>query len=90
MFSKTTLYRFIKTGKPYHGFICQWTDDKGSHVKDSSIGVEVLHIPTGNINRYSTLRKAALAFDPATTGQTIKAYIENDKIFRGEYRISYS
>jgi hypothetical protein len=23
MFSKTTLYRYIKTGNPYHGFICQ-------------------------------------------------------------------
>nr|YP_009262059.1 hypothetical protein [Chrysoporthe austroafricana]AMX22134.1 hypothetical protein [Chrysoporthe austroafricana] len=74
-FSKTTLYRYIKSGKPYNGFICQWTDDQTSHIKDKSIGVKVLHIPTGTVNEYLTIRKAALAFDPVTTGQTIKAYI---------------
>lgn len=88
-FSKTTLYRYIKSGKPYNGFVCQWADDKTSHIKDRSIGVEVLHIPTGNKNQYPTIRKAALAFDPATTGQTIKAYVENGKLFRGEFKISY-
>lgn len=51
--------------------------------------MEVLHIPTGKINQYHTISKAALAFYPATTGQTVKAYIENGKLFRGEYRISY-
>lgn len=90
MFSKTTLYRYIKTGNPYYGFICQWTEDGGSHVKDKSIEVEVLHIPTGNVSKYPTIRKAALSFDPVTTGQTMKSYMENAKIFRGEYRISYS
>lgn len=89
IFTKTTLYRYIKSGKPYNGFVCQWTDEKTSHIKDRSIGVEVLHIPTGKIDQYPTIRKAALAFDPATTGQTIKAYIENGKLFRNEYRISY-
>lgn len=88
-FSKTTLYRYIKSGKPYNGFVCQWTDDKTSHIKDRSIGVEILHIPTGKVDQYPTIRKAALAFDPVTTGQTIKAYIENGKLFRDEYRISY-
>lgn len=88
-FSKTTLYRYIKSGKPYNGFVCQWTDDKTSHIKDRSIGVVVLHVPTGKIDQYPTIRKAALAFDPVTTGQTIKAYIENGKLFRNEYKISY-
>lgn len=88
-FAKTTLYRYIKSGKPYNGFVCQWTDDQTAHIKDKSIAVEVLHIPTGKVDQYPTIRKAALAFNPSTTGQTIKAYVENGKLFRGEYRISY-
>lgn len=38
---------------------------------------------------YPSFRKAALSFTPSTTGQTLKSYAKNEKLFRGIYRISY-
>lgn len=86
--NKTTLYRYIYSGKPYHGYICQLSSEETR----KSIKVKVTHLPTGNVVTYPTIRKAALSFSPDinTTGQTIKAYIERGKLFKGIYKIEYS
>lgn len=47
------------------------------------------NVLTGQIEVYPTLRKAALAPELQTTGQTIKAYIEGGKLFKGIYLIKY-
>ncbi len=93
--NKTTLYRHIDTGKPYHGCICQW-DITGSVIEettpitDRGIQVKVLHVPTGKSEVFSSFRKAALSFAPKyiTTGPTIKVFAANGKLFQGEYKIT--
>ena len=35
--NKTTLYRYIKSGKSYHGFIGQWESKKTTHIANKSI-----------------------------------------------------
>lgn len=87
--NKTTLYRYIYTGKPYQGYICKFNDEQ---LIRKSIAVKVTHIPSGTIVTYPTIRKAALSFSPDinTTGQTIKAYIESGKLFKEIYKIEYS
>lgn len=89
--NKTTLYRYIKSGKPYHGFICEWGSEQTSHVTAKSIEVSVTNVLTGKTEVLPTLRKAALSMAPEinTTGQTIKAYVENGKVFKGIYQIKY-
>lgn len=85
--NKTTLYRYVDSGKPYQGYICKFS---GEEIRKSII-VKVTHLPTGNVVMYPTIRKAALSFSPDinTTGQTIKAYIERGKLFKGIYKIEY-
>jgi hypothetical protein len=81
---KTTLYRHIKSGKPYHGYICE-IDSK--ETKD--IVVSITHLVTNETTIYSSLRKAVLSFAPKynTTGQTIKAFADKGKLFKDEYKI---
>ena len=85
--NKTTLYRYIDSGKPYQGYICQFSDEE----RRKSIRVKVTHIPTGNVIIYPTIRKAALSFSPGinTTGQTVKAFIESGKVFKEIYKLEY-
>lgn len=90
--NKTTLCRYIDSGKPYQGYICRFSIEQ---ISRKSIAVKVIHIPSGNIVIYPTIRKAALSFaaqdtNIITTGQTIKAYIESGKLFYGIYKIEYS
>lgn len=86
--NKTTLYRYIDTGKSYQGYICKFSNEQ---ISRKSIAVKVTHIPSGTIVIYPTIRKAALSFRPDinTTGQTIKAYIESGKLFKEIYKIVY-
>lgn len=86
---KTTLYRYIESGKPYNGFICKWGSEKVAHISEKGIEVIITNIETKEIFVLPTLRKAALWFEPKTTGQTLKAYIENGKIFKGKYLLKY-
>lgn len=88
--SKTTLYRHIESGKPYHGYLCQWEGNETSTMFDKSVQVSVTHVPTNVTVTYPSFRKAALSFAPKynTTGQTIKAFAENGKLFKGEYKIT--
>lgn len=62
--NKTTLYRYIKSGKPYHGFICEWGSEETAHIMDKSIQVTVTNVLTGKTEVYPTIRKAALSFAP--------------------------
>ncbi|KAI0990946.1 hypothetical protein K3495_g17241 [Podosphaera aphanis] len=57
---------------------------------DKSIEVLVTHVPSGSTAIYPSFRKAALSFAPdfITTGQTLKAFAENGKLFKGEFKIS--
>lgn len=52
---------------------------------DKSIEVLVTHVPSGSTAIYPSFRKAALSFAPdfITTGQTLKAFAENGKLFKG-------
>lgn len=86
---KTTLYRYIDSGKPYQGYICKFSNEL---ISKKSIAVKVTHVPSGTVVTYPTIRKAALSFSPEinTTGQTIKAYIESQELFKGIYKIEYS
>lgn len=89
--NKTTLCRYIESGKPSHGFICEWGSAETNSLMSKSIGVSVTDTLTGETFTYLTIRKAALSFAPdiKTTGQTIKAYIENGKLFKERYLIKY-
>jgi len=86
--NKTTLYRYINSGKPYQGYICKFSNEL---INKKSIAVKVTYVPSGAVVTYPTIRKAALSFSPdiITTGQTIKAHIENKKLFKGIYKIEY-
>lgn len=88
--SKTTLYRHIESSKPYHGYLCQWEGNETSTMFDKSVQVSVTHVPTNVTVTYPSFRKAALSFAPKynTTGQTLKAFAENGKLFKGEYKIT--
>ena len=88
--NKTTLYRYINSGKPYQGYICQWESEGTGHIIDKSIQVNVTHVPTGITETFTSFRKAALSFAPKyiTTGPTIKVFAENGKLFKGEYKIT--
>ena len=86
---KTTLYRYIKNGKIYHGFKCEWGSEKTTPIVDNSIAVYIINESTKTTQKYPTIRKAALSFVPVTTGQTIKSYADSGKLFRGIYRIRY-
>ena len=90
--NKSTLYKYIGRGIPYKGFIIQWTNEDSFHIKDKSILVSVKNVETGEVSKYSSLRQAAASLAPEirTTGQTIKAYIESGKLFKGIYKIEYS
>lgn len=86
---KTTLYRYIKSGKPYQGYICKFEEDKTLNLVDKSIEVSITHIPSNVINIYPSFRKAALSFAPKykTTGQTLVAFAKNGNLFKNEYKI---
>ena len=86
---KTTLYRYIKSGKSYHGFKCKWGSEKTAHISDQSITVHITNESTGITLSYPSFRKAALSFTPSTTGQTLKSYAKHGNLFRGIYRINY-
>jgi hypothetical protein len=81
---KTTLYRHIETGIPYHGYICKFANKKTRGIK-----VSVTHVASNETIIYSSLREAALSFELKyiTTGQTIKAYAESGRLFKNEYKI---
>jgi hypothetical protein len=83
---KTTLYRHIETGIPYHGYICEFTNEGTKSIK-----VSVTHVASNETIIYSSLREAALSFEPKyiTTGQTIKAYAESGRLFKDEYKITF-
>ena len=90
--NKTTLYRYIESGKPYHGYICSWKGETRRLV-DKSISVNITHVPTGVTEVFPSFRKAALSFAShkiSTTGQTLKVFAESGKLFRGEYKITLS
>ena len=82
---KTTLYRHIETGIPYHGYICEFANEGTKGIK-----VSVTHVASNETIIYSSLREAALSFEPKyrTTGQTIKAYAESGRLFKDEYKIT--
>lgn len=88
--NKTTLYRHIISGKPYHGYICQWVSELTTPIVDKGVQVNVTHVPSDTTVTYPSIRKAALSFAPEyiTTGPTIKAFAENGKLFKGEYKIA--
>ena len=52
--------------------------------------VSVTHTSTNITKTYPSFRKAALSFAPKyiTTGQTLKSFAENGKLFKGEYKIN--
>ena len=52
-----------------------------------SLEVSVTNLETKEEIIYPSLRKAALSLN--TTGQTIKAYLEEGKIFKDKYSIKY-
>jgi hypothetical protein len=85
--NKTTLYRHIKSGKPYQGYVCNLDNEE---TRKGDIKVSVTHVASNETITYSSLRKAALSFAPKykTTGQTIKAFADNGKLFRDEYKIT--
>jgi hypothetical protein len=87
--SKTTLYRHIKSGRPYQGYICKLEDDQTLAFFDKSIQVSITHVPTNVTNIYPSFRKAALSFAPKykTTGQTLVAFAESGNLFKNEYKI---
>lgn len=89
--NKTTLYRYIESGKPYHGYICSWKGETRRLV-DKSISVSITHVPTDVTKVFPSFRKAALSFAPEiiTTGQTLKVFAENGKLFKDEYKITLS
>ena len=88
--NKTTLYRHIKSGKPYHGYMCEWESEEITPIVDRGVQVNVTEVPSGITVTYSSFRKAALSFAPEyiTTGPTIKAFAENGKLFKDKYKIS--
>lgn len=90
-FNKSTLYKYVGTGKPYKGFIVIWANEDTFHIKDKSIFVSVKNVDTGLVSEYSSLRQAAASFAPEirTTGQTIKVYAESGRLFEGKYLITY-
>jgi len=71
-------------------YICQWESEETSPIIDKSVQVSVTHIPTSETVTYPSFRKAALSFAPKynTTGQTLKVFAENGKLFKGEYKIT--
>lgn len=82
---KTTLYRHIKSGKPYQGYVCRLDNEETRNIK-----VNVTNLINNKTITYSSLRKAALSFAPKykTTGQTIKAFADSGKLFKDEYKIT--
>lgn len=88
--NKSTLYKYIGKGKSYKGFMIQWANEDTFHIKDKSILVSVKNVETGVVSEYSSLRQAAASLAPEirTTGQTVKAYAENGRLFEGKYYIS--
>jgi hypothetical protein len=88
---KTTLYRYIESGKPYHGFICNWEEDESdNHSFEKGIEISITDIETKKVIKINSIRKAALWFNPKTTGQTIKSYLESGKLFRNKFHIEYN
>lgn len=53
--NKTTLYRYIDTGKSYQGYICKFSNEQ---ISRKSIAVKVTHIPSGTIVIYPTIRSS--------------------------------
>lgn len=51
--------------------------------------ISITHVPTNNINIYTSFRKAVLYFAPEikTTGQTLATYADSGKLFKDEYKI---
>jgi hypothetical protein len=82
---KTTLYRHIKSGKPYQGYICELNNEETRDIR-----VSVTHVANNETITYYSLRKAALSFAPKynTTGQTIRAFADSGKLFKDEYKIT--
>jgi len=88
---KTTLYRYIESGKPYHGFICNWEEDEShNHSFEKGIEISITDIESKKVIKIDSIRKAALWFNPKTTGQTIKSYLESGKLFRNKFHIEYN
>lgn len=84
--NKTTLLRRIKSKTLYHGYICEWNVDKVKSLKDKAISVKVIDIITNEEIIFSSYRQAALHL--SSTGQTIKQYAMEGKIFNKKYKIS--
>ena len=55
------------------------------NVVSTCINIEVIHKETGRITMYSSLSKAIKELK--TTSKTLKSYIEDKTLFRGEYEI---
>lgn len=85
--NKTTLYRHVSSGKPYHGFICKLEEKPGGLMEGMKI--MVTDVFTSKIVVYNSIRKAAFSFAPPTTGQTIKSYGQSGKIFRNKFLIKF-
>lgn len=85
------MYRYINSGKPYQGYICQWESDKASTITSRNIQAITTHVFTGKAEILNSFRKAALSFAPEyiTTGSTLKIFAENRKLFKGKYKIIF-
>jgi hypothetical protein len=88
--NKSTLYRYIESNKLYHGFICQWYNEKTIPIKDKAIQVNITDISNSITITYPSFRKAALSFGPKnkTTGSTLKTFAESGKLFKEKYKIT--
>jgi len=88
---KTTLYRYIESGEPYYGFICNWEGESNTnHSFKKGIEISITDIETKKVVKINSIRKAALWFNPNTTGQTVKSYLESGKLFRNKFHIEYN
>ena len=69
--------------------LCQWESEQTISVIDKSVYVNVTHVPTNVTITYPSYRKAALSFatEYPTTGQTLKVFADNGKLFKCEYKI---
>ncbi len=90
--NKTTLYRRIEAKQPYNGFLCQWESEETIPLRNKALQISITDISSGKTEIYYSMREAALSFAPEynTTGQTLKAYADSEKLLFGLYKITYS
>lgn len=88
--SKTTLYRHIESGRPYHGYYCQWAGSETPTMFDKTIQVGVSHISSNLTEIYPSFKEAAKSFSPeyTTSEQTLKDVAEKGLLFNNEYKIT--